>query len=192
MKRRRVETESDADGGVVVRHGAAVYFHAEVTKATVLELLREVREASAHAMREAHPMRTPEVTLYIHSGGGDAHAGLSAMDHLQSNPVPVTTVADGMVASAASFLLLAGTKRVAFPHSFVLIHQLSIGGFEGKYADMQDEMQNTSAVMDALRRIYRERTAMTPKRIDRFLKKELAMDAPQCLKEGFVHEIFGT
>ena len=191
MKRARcIVPDEDAcpDDGDVTRDGVAVYFHADVTKTTVLKLLKCVREASACALAHSHPLHHPTVYLYIHSGGGDAYAGLSAMDHLRNNRVPITTVADGMVASAASFLLLAGTHRLAFRHSHVLIHQLSTG-FEGKYADMVDEMQNSNALMNTLRSIYRENTTLPPKRMERLLGKEVAMSAERCLKDGFVHEL---
>ena len=182
------ETVAAVDEGDVTRDGVAVYFHADVTKTTVLKLLKCVREASACALQHSHPLHQPTVYLYIHSGGGDAYAGLSAMDHLRNNRVPITTVADGMVASAASFLLLAGTHRLAFRHSHILIHQLSTG-FEGKYAEMLDEMQNSNSLMDTLRTIYREHTTLPTKRMDRLLSKEIAMSAERCLKDGFVHEL---
>ena len=193
MKRTRCtadESEIEALGqeGGVTRDGVAVYFHTDVTKASVLALLKCVREASACATQHTHPLHKPTVYLYIHSGGGDAYAGLSGMDHLLHNSVPITTVADGMVASAATFLLLAGSHRIAFRHSFLLIHQLSTG-FEGKYAEMLDEVHNSHALMDTLRSIYRERTSLPPKRMERLLHKEVTMDAEHCLKDGFVHEL---
>lgn len=187
MKRRRcqVAEEEDDDEAEVRREGTTVYFYADVRKDTVLKLLRCLREATAAALVHDDP---PPVRLYLHSDGGCAFAGLSAHDHISRNRVPVTTVADGMVASAASVMLLAGHRRLALPHSFVLIHQLSLG-FVGKYADMLDEVQNSSALMRAFTDIYTARTSMTAKRVEQLLKKERAIDAQQCLLEGFVDEV---
>tara|TARA_B110000046_G_scaffold5113_1_gene5417 strand:- start:2398 stop:3012 length:615 start_codon:yes stop_codon:yes gene_type:complete len=170
------------------RDGTAVYFCADVTKATVFKLLQLLREATACALEHAHPGRDPSVHLYVHSDGGDVFAGLSAYDHIRANRVPVTTVADGMVASAASLLLLAGETRLAMSHASVLIHQLSTG-FAGKYADLLDEVQNSSALMDSLHAIYRARTDMSAKRLAVLLKKERCLDATRCLREGFVHAL---
>jgi ATP-dependent protease ClpP protease subunit len=188
-------TADDADEGeeaaaLVTRDGTAVYFRADVTKRSVLQLLRQLREATLQSLREAtDPLREPGVTLYIHSEGGDAFAGLSAHDHIVRNRVPVTTVADGMVASAASLLLLAGQHRYAMRHSFVLIHQLSVAGFAGKYAELLDEVKNSQALMDAYEAIYAARTSLAPKRLEQLLKKEVALDAETCVREGFVEAI---
>ena len=62
--------------------------------------------------------------LYIHTEGGDAYAGLSAMDHIKNLKVPVYTVVDGSCASAGTFILMGGEKKYALPNSSVLIHQI--------------------------------------------------------------------
>ena len=179
--------EAEAIQSVTVE-GNCVYFYADVTKDTVRQLSKCLREATQCALKHAHTLQDPVVFLYIHSDGGCAFPGLSAMDWIKQNRVPVTCIADGMVASAATFMLLAGARRCAHAHSFVLIHQLSTS-FYGKYADLVDEMQNSQSLMDMIRKIYREQTAMTSKRIKQLLNKELLMDADMCLQEGFVHEI---
>lgn len=184
-------TDGEADDAAPVhlrRDGTAVYFCADVTKATVFKLTQLLREASACALERAHHGQEPVVHLYVHSDGGDVFAGLSAYDHIRANRVPVTTVADGMVASAATLLLLAGTRRLAMPHASMLIHQLSTG-FAGKYADLLDEVRNSAAIMKALHAIYRERTSMSAARVSALLKKERVLGAARCLREGFVHAL---
>lgn len=190
-KRPRADDDPDADSSeddLVRCEGAVVYFHADVSKATVLKLVSCLRKATAHALCHAHDLQQPEVLLYIHSDGGDAYAGLSAYGHIVRNRVPVATVMDGIVASAASFLLLAGHKRYATRQSYLLIHQLSTG-FCGKYADMVDEVRNSTSLMDTFRELYRERTTLGPKRLEALLKKERTLSAATCLKDGFVHEV---
>ena len=192
--RRRCSEEDesiDTDGNVQT-DGSRIFFYADVTRATVLQLVRALRAASAHAVEHAQGLEQPRVFLHLHSDGGDAFAGLSAMDHIRTNRVPVTTVADGMVASAASFMLLGASFRLAHRHAFVRIHQLSIRGFEGKYADLMDEMQNTHTLMAKVRRVYLDNTLMSEMRVEEVLKKELDMDAEQCQAAGIVHAILGN
>ena len=189
-KRRRAADEGgDDDEGSVTCEGATVYFYADVSRASVLKLQACLREAGAAAVRCAAPGAEPRVHVHIFSPGGDVFAGLAGVDHIARSRVPVTTVADGMVASAASFLLLAGARRLALPHAFVRIHQLSIHGFEGKYADLVDEMQNSHALMRSIRALYRDRTRLADARLDELLTKELDLDAETCVAEGIVDAV---
>ena len=190
-KRRAAEDADDAEDGSVTSHGARVYFYAAVSRENVLKLQTCLRDATAAALAHATPEAEPRVYLHIFSNGGDAFAGLAGVDHIVRNRVPVVTVADGMVASAASFLLIAGARRLALPHAFVRIHQLSIYGFEGKYADLVDEMQNSHALMRAIRALYQDRTSLTAERLDELLTKELDLDAATCADAGIVDAVLG-
>ena len=134
-------------------------------------------------------MPDPYIVMFIHSEGGDAYSGLSGMNHIQSSSVPIYTVSDGFVASAATFLLLGGAKRFAMPHSTILIHQLSTA-FWGKYADLIDEMANTHQLMNTLRTLYKKHTTLRKKKLEQLLQKELTMTADQCMKHGFVQGLF--
>lgn len=187
-RKRRATIASDdvdeTDAIDVQNIGNCVYFYAPVTPGNVLKLIACLRNANESASRIPHA--NARVYLYIHSGGGDAYAGLSAMDHVRANPVPVTAIVDGMVASAASFILLGTDDRRCMPHSFVRIHQLSISGFEGKYVDFVDELANTNSLMEVVRGIYLDNTSLTSERLDEILKKEIDMNAATCIRDGIV------
>ena len=194
MRRKRVRNFTDEDTEAVettddvVCTGNNIYFYSDVTTVTIMKFVKCLHEATSYSLQNTNCVEVPRVYLYIHSNGGDVFAGMSAMDHIMSNRVPVTTIADGMVASAATFMLLGGTRRLMMRHSFVLIHQLSTG-FEGKYKELVDEMQNSTSLMQTIRSIYQERTTMTTKNINKLLNKELVMDSSACIQEGFVHEL---
>lgn len=181
----------DDDGTTIVCEGVCVYFYADVSRANTLALVKCLREATVASLQHAPPapLGTPCVYLYIHSNGGDAYAGLSAYDHIRHNPVPVVTIADGAVASAASFLLLAAERRLCLAHAFVRIHQLSISGLDCKYADMVDEMQNSHCMMEKIETLYVTRTGMDVEHCRMLLRQEIDMDAERCVREGLVHEI---
>lgn len=167
----------------------SVFFYAEVTSANVLRLLHCLSRANAHALSHCASPHDARVYLYIHSPGGDAYAGLSGLDHIRNNRLPVTTIVDGFVASAATFLLLGGSHRVALSHGTCLIHQLSTG-FWGKYADLVDEVKNSTSLMKTFKKIYGERTSLDKAAIDSLLKKELTLDARKCLSMGIVDEVW--
>lgn len=78
-----------------------------------------------------------DISLYINSPGGSVYAGMVVYDIMQLIPNDVVTVAMGMAASMAQFLLCSGTpgKRYSLPHARIMMHQPS-GGVGGKAADV--------------------------------------------------------
>lgn len=191
-KRAAVVSEDpsdDEDAGSVTQDGDRVFFYADVSRKSVLELVTCLAKANEHALRTCTCVQAATVYVYIHSAGGDAYAGLSAFDHIHNNKVPVTTIIDGFVASAATFILLGGEYRVAMKHSNMLIHQLKTT-FWGKFSDLVDEMDNSKSLMETIKQIYSENTQMSKKKIDCLLSKEKNMDAARCLSLGFVQELW--
>lgn len=189
-----VESDSsdEEDSGAaneVTTEGNCVYFYTEVSRKSVLKLVQCLNKATNYALRHAEDVSTCNIYLYIHSGGGDAFAGLSAFDHIRNNRVHVVTVIDGYVASAATFLVLGGEHRVAMKHATMLIHQLSTG-FWGKFSDLVDEMQNSKSLMETIKQVYADHTCMSKKKIECLLSKEKNMNADKCLSLGFVHELW--
>ena len=180
---------------VVYRRGTDIFFWTDVTQASIIRLLEMLHEATEEALlKQKKKVRrglqfNPTVHLYIQSYGGDVFAGLSAMAHIRNNPVDVVTVADGMVASAATLLLLGGSVRYILPYSHILIHQLS-AGFFGKHQDLLDESKNASNIMQSLSEIYLTETRLGEKRIKKLLAKELDLTTEQCIQFGVVKSIF--
>ena len=186
IHKRKKKTSEDSDGeddsdDLVQTNKEKIYFYAEVTKKTVLQLLCALTECSEYALihDKSH------IIMYIHSGGGDAYAGLSAMDHMMCNKVPIITVVDGFVASAATFMLLGAKRRFGMPHSNILIHQLSTE-FWGKYADLVDEMHNSRALMEQIKQIYLRETKLDEGTLLQLLSKEITMNVQEAKTHGFL------
>lgn len=183
-KRSRLEEEqgeeSQKEEGEVWSQGNKVYFHADVTKSTVQSLLTKVGEVASTCDR---------VLLFIHSDGGDAFAGLSAMDHLKSMRADIWTIADGFCASSATLILLGGRRRYCMPHSIILIHQLTTG-FYGKYAELVDEMKNSEKLMQVLKRVYLENASIPKKRLNELLTTECHMTAEESVQMGVSHALY--
>ena len=78
-----------------------------------------------------------DIMLYINSPGGSVTAGLAIFDTMQHIRADVSTICLGQAASMGAFLLAAGTpgKRMALPHSRVMIHQ-PLGGVRGQASDI--------------------------------------------------------
>tara|TARA_B100001094_G_scaffold252978_1_gene251214 strand:- start:3074 stop:3637 length:564 start_codon:yes stop_codon:yes gene_type:complete len=184
MKRKLVECEDDFElpksSNLVKRYSNKIYFYSPVTKQNVLKLNELIDELNKT------PYETIEV--YIHSLGGDVYAGLSAMDMLFFNKKHIITIADGFVASAATFILLGGHEKKIFPHCDVLIHQMSTES-SGRYHELKDDMENNSKLMNKMKSIYRNKTQIPIRDLNTLLEKEVVLDANQCQKWGIVNEI---
>tara|TARA_B100001540_G_scaffold290427_1_gene287136 strand:- start:56 stop:631 length:576 start_codon:yes stop_codon:yes gene_type:complete len=183
------DSSPDTLSETVVCIDDAVYFRTEVTPVSTMVLLQRLAEANENAIKKSHFPGDARVFLYIHSGGGDLFAGLSALDHLRNNRVKVITVADGFVASAATLMLLAGAERKALKNAKILIHQLSTF-FAGKYGEMCDEMTNSNELMESLRSVYQQETNMTAKKVNSMLKKEIHINSDEAVKLGVVDEVW--
>lgn len=184
---RNIEDDKDIpDESDVLCIKNAIYFYAQVENKNILKLFKCLAEATDYATQHSEE---PVVFLYINSAGGDAFSGLSAMDHIRCNKVPVITIADGYVASAATFLLLGGTARKSMTNAKLLIHQLSTT-FWGKYVELLDEVENSKELMDNFKNIYLQQTWLSEKQLKSLLKKEIHMNAEKALEFGFVDEIW--
>ena len=135
------------------------------------------------------PVYTPVITIQIKSDGGDVFAGLSAMDHIAASQMEVHTVADGLCASAATFLLMGGSKRMMLPNACVLIHQLS-SGFWGKFEDMKNELENCEKFMAIITNIYKEHTKIPTKKLDEMMKRDIHLTATECLKFSVIDDVY--
>lgn len=184
----------EAEESFVKVQGSDVYFHCEVCEATVLELnmkLKKLELELLHRHLDLGIKSRPEIRVWIRSDGGDIHAGLSAMDCLNSlRRVKVRTIADGVCASAATFILLGGRTRHMTENSYILIHQLNMDGTWGKFEDFKDQMANLSQFMDRFKDIYTSETRIPGKELKKLLKRDVYMDAPQCLEWGVVDGVW--
>ena len=174
--------------------GSDVYFHCEVCEESVLELnmkLKKLEIELLHKYLDLGIETKPEIRIWIRSDGGDMHSGMSAMDCISSmTRSKVRTIADGVCASAATFLLLGGRSRHMTENSYILIHQLNMDGTWGKFEDFKDQMENLERFMDRFRDIYTRETKIPEKRLSKLLKRDLYMDAKKCLKWEIVDSVW--
>ncbi len=183
------ESDNDDNDKLFYSDGDKIYYYCDVTKKSVLELIKAIQDRSDELVHVKSVYGVePEIKLYIHSDGGDLFAGMSAYEHIRKNPVPIKTIVDGSVSSAATLIAMGGHKREMTGTSMVLIHQLRTG-FWGKYADLEDEMKSSNKAMELLKGLYIDNTKMTATQLNKIIQREEHLTAKECLKYGFIHEI---
>ena len=186
-----VETESDDTENEFSVVNNRIYFYSEVSRSSILKLVNAITTLECkltNVKNEFSLTEYPKIYIHIQSDGGDAYAGLSALDAIRSCKVPVVTIVDGFVASAATFILLGGEGRKMNSNSHILIHQIRTW-FTGKYTDLCDEMENCKNLMNMLKNVYRQNSKIPTKTIDNIMKKELYLSTEECLKYNLIDEI---
>ena len=168
------EDESKLD--YIKVEGPDVFFYCDVSVESVAELCAVVKKVEREFYESI-------VRVHIHSDGGDLHAGLAAMDFLKSCKSRVVTIAEGMCASAATFIFLGGDERIVCPNAYLLIHQLG-SEFWGKYEEMKDEMQHCERLMKHMKRIYLRETNLPEEKLDKLMKRDLYLSYKKCVKYG--------
>ena len=171
--------------------GNRMYFAGEITTENILTLNHQLDKLSVKLLKFAaeYSGYEPTIWLYINSDGGELHAGFSGMDAIRTCRVHVSTIADGLCASAATFLLLGGHSRYANENSQVLIHQLSSENFWGKYEELKNEIRSCDDLMDKLKELYGSLTDIPKKVYSKLMKRDLYLSARECVEYGIVSEI---
>ena len=160
----------------------------EISSLKLRKLLDERVEETLFISRRFQLKDIPPIKLHIHSNGGLLYVGLALYDYIKSLPVPVHTIVDGVTASAATFISLAGKKRFITKHSHMLIHQISSGVW-GSYHNISDHMANSTQAQEQIEKMYIKNTKIKPSEIKKILTHDLYFDAQQCVEFSLVDKI---
>ena len=131
------------------------------------------------------------IYLYINSPGGSVTAGMAIYDTMQHIKSEVVTICVGLAASMGAFLLSAGTKgkRMALPHSRIMIHQ-PLGGVGRRQAtDIQIEATEILRVRKLLNEILAERTGKSIEQIEKDTDRDYFMSAQEAVEYGLIDRV---
>ena len=166
-----------------------IYFHAEVDRGSVFEMIEHLRKCELKNIVNAHKLCVDEIPIYlnINSFGGSVFDAMTAIDAIQSCKVPVYTIIEGSTASAGTLISIVGVKRFMRPNAYMLIHQLS-SGFWGKMSELTDEFENNTLLMNKIKNLYKDYASIPRKDLAEILKHDLWWDYDKCKKYGLVDE----
>ena len=134
-----------------------------------------------------------DIHLYINSPGGSVSAGLAIYDTLRYIKPEIETICIGQAASMAALILSAGTKgkRLALPHSRIMIHQ-PMGGFSGQASDIDIHAKEILRLKEELNRILADNTGQPMDRIENDTDRDFFMSGEQAVEYGIVDRIIST
>ena len=131
-----------------------------------------------------------DIMLYIHSPGGSVTAGFAIYDTMQHIRSDVSTICLGQAASMGAFLLSSGTKgkRLALPHSRVLIHQ-PLGGAQGQATDIEIQAAEILRIKKSLNEILASNTGQSIKKIEKDTDRDYIMTPEEALEYGMIDKV---
>ena len=131
-----------------------------------------------------------DIHLYINSPGGSVTAGLSIYDTMQFIQPDISTMCIGQAASMGALLLAGGTsgKRLALPHSRMMIHQPS-GGAQGQASDIEIQAQEIIKTRQRLNEVLAEHTGQEIDVIAKDTERDNFMSAEEAVAYGLVDKV---
>lgn len=128
------------------------------------------------------------ITVWINSPGGDCVAAAQIYNMLMDYPEDVTVRIDGIAASAASVIAMAGTKVQMSPVSVMMIHNpLTVA--MGDSDEMRRAIQLLDEVKESIINAYEIKTGLSRAKLSHLMDGETWMNAKKALELGFCDEI---
>lgn len=145
-------------------------------------------EVTPDLFREELKQHAGDLTVVINSPGGDVFAGLAIYNALVNHNGNVTVRVDGLAASIASVIAMAGDKIIMSPGSMIMIHRPSVYA-AGTVDDMEKAKDVLMKIEEGITPIYAKRTGLSDEKIAELLEAETWMLADKAVELGFADEV---
>ena len=162
----------------------------------ILFLGQEVNDAIANSLvaqmlyLDSEDSSKP-IYLYINSPGGSVTAGLAIFDTMQYVKSDVVTICVGLAASMGAFLLAAGTKgkRLALPHSLIMIHQPLGGTSQRQASDIEIEAREILRIKDMLNQSLADMCSQTLEKVTKDTDRDYFLSAAEAMEYGLIDRV---
>jgi ATP-dependent Clp protease protease subunit len=129
-----------------------------------------------------------DITVWINSPGGDCIAAAQIYNMLMDYKGNVTVKIDGIAASAASVIAMAGNKVIVSPVSMIMIHNPATIA-AGDTSEMQKAIAMLDEVKESIINAYEIKTGLSRAKLSHLMDAETWMDANSAIEMGFADEI---
>lgn len=128
------------------------------------------------------------ITVWINSPGGDVFAAAQIYNMLRDYKGSVTVKIDGIAASAASVIAMAGDKVCVSPVAMMMIHNPATMAM-GEAKDMQKAITMLNEVKESILNAYEFKTGLTRARLSHMMDDETWFNAKKAVELGFADKI---
>lgn len=149
---------------------------------------------SSELLADLEDLKTKDnITIHLNSVGGDLYAGLAIYNRLKALPANITTINDGLAASAASIIFQAGDTRKVHAGSNIMVHQAA--GFLFGYYQLNDLNQVSKQLRAANKtaiNVYAEASGRDTDEIKRMVDAETWLTGDEAVEAGLADELIST
>jgi len=139
-------------------------------------------------VRDLRNLGKRDLTVRLNSPGGEVFDGMAVHNALKRHPGHVTVHVDGLAASIASVIAMAGDRIVIAKNAQVMVHEAS-GLCIGNSADMKETAALLDRVSDTIAGVYADRAGGTVKAWRSTMKDETWFSADEAIKAGLADEV---
>jgi ATP-dependent Clp protease protease subunit len=163
-----------------------IFIQGEMTDYTANLVIAQILFLSMSSKNE-------DIQIYINSPGGYVQSGLAVYDTFKYVSCDVSTICVGQASSMGAVLLAAGTKgkRLALPHSRIMIHQ-PWGGMQGTASDIAIHAEEIIRSKKELVEILAEETGKDTKTIEKDSDRDFFMTPKEAKEYGLIDDIITT
>jgi ATP-dependent protease ClpP protease subunit len=130
-----------------------------------------------------------KINVHINSVGGDLYTGIAIHNVLKGMDKEINVIVEGIAASAASVIAMAGDTIQMYPGALMMIHGVSTLVWDYMNLEDIDKLRNAvQAMNDAITNIYHERTGIEKAEISEMIKAETWMTGEDAVNRGFADE----
>ena len=129
-----------------------------------------------------------DIVIWINSPGGDCIAASQIYSMLMDYKGNVTVKIDGVAASAASVIAMAGTQVLMAPTALMMIHNPMTVAF-GDHTDMQKAIEMLGEVKESIINAYEIKTNLSRAKLSHLMDSETWMNANKAIELGFADDI---
>lgn len=141
-------------------------------------------------VRDVKNIGADRIELHLNSPGGDVFDGIAIYNVIREHPAEVAVSIDGLAASAASFIAMAGDEINIARNAEMMVHDAH-GVCVGNAADMRDLAERMDKVSDNIASIYAERTGATVAEWRERMLGETWYSAEEAVSAGLADSIYG-
>ena len=144
-------------------------------------------DVTPKAFRAELEAGTGDIVVWINSPGGDCVVAAQIYNMLMDYPHDVTVKIDGIAASAASVIAMAGTKVLMSPAALMMIHNpltIAIGDSE----EMQKAIDMLAEVKESIINAYEIKTNLSRAKLSHLMDAETWMNANKAIELGFADD----
>lgn len=128
------------------------------------------------------------INVHINSCGGHVSEGLAIHNELEAHKAEIVTITPAFACSAASVVFMAGSRRLMYPASLLMIHEAQGGGY-GNAKQIRKAADDIQVISDTACEVYRQKVKISDAELTSLLENETYITPVNAVKWGFATEI---